>query len=61
MPQLHGAPVVHALLLRPAGESIEHRLVGLLRVLGLPALVAEVLKKVFDQLVHQNFRPVKRS
>ena len=54
-------PVCKALFLRPGDELVQQRGVGPLRVLGLAALVAEVLEEVLDQLIHASFWPVNRS
>lgn len=53
--QLDPPPVRDRLILRPSDESAEERSVSALCMLGLPAFVADVLKKVFDQLLHSPF------
>jgi len=50
--QFNGFPILQTLLLRPRDEFVEQRSVSALGVLGVAALVAEVLKKIFDQGLH---------
>ena len=50
--QLDRLPVRKILFRRPSGEFAEQRRVGFRRVIRLPALVAQVLQKIFDQNVH---------
>jgi hypothetical protein len=50
--QLDRLPVRKILLRRPRGEFAQQRGVGFRRVVGLPALVAQVLEKVFDERLH---------
>ncbi len=51
--QPHVAPVADPVRLRPREELVEQGLVSLLRVLRLPALVAEGEEEVFDEGVHE--------
>ena len=53
VPQLDDSPIRKPLGFRPADEFIKQSGVGPLRVLRLPALVAEVLEEIFDQGAHR--------
>src|ERR1044071_10026037 len=48
----HRSPVTDCLSLRPFNESAQQRCVGLLGVLGLATFVAEILKKILNQILH---------
>ena len=50
--QLDRWPVREILFRRPRGEFAEQRGVSFRRVVRLPALVARVLQKIFDERVH---------
>ena len=60
MLQLDRWPVREILFRRPRGEFAEQRSVGFRRVVRLPALVAQVLQKIFDEGLHQNYSPSLR-
>jgi hypothetical protein len=47
--QLDGLPILQPLLFRPGNEFVEQGSVGSLSMLRLPALVAEVLQKIFEE------------
>src|SRR5690606_22304434 len=55
-------PTPNPLLPRPTSEPAEQRSVGLLGVLCLPALIAQVLQKILHQVLHGNYNssPVRR-
>ncbi len=53
MAELDRLPVRKPLLAGPGDEFVQERGVGSLRVLRLPAFVAEVLQEVFDQSLHR--------
>src|ERR1035437_2863582 len=53
MLQLDLYPIRDSLFAGPRGEFAEQRGVSFLRELRLPALVAEVLQKIFDERLHQ--------
>jgi hypothetical protein len=53
VPQLDRFPIRNPLPFRPGHEFVQESGVGALGVLGLSALVAEVLKEVFNQGVHR--------
>lgn len=47
-------PLGDAALPRPGDELVEQRLVSLLRVLGLPALVAKGEEEIFGEGLHHS-------
>ena len=58
--QFHIVPVSETLLFRPRGEFAEQRGVSFRRVVGLPALVPQVLQKIFDERLHRGRLPPAR-
>ena len=52
VPKFDRLPLFQTLLFRPGNEFVEQCGVGSLSVIGMPALMAEVLKKIFDQSLH---------
>jgi hypothetical protein len=50
--KLDFAPVAQPAPARPRDEAVQHRALGLLGVLRLPALVAQVLDEVLDEVLH---------
>src|SRR5688572_20589565 len=60
MRQFYLRPTPQALVFRPENEFLKQTGIRLLRLLGLAALIAQVLEKILDQLVHHNSLPVNR-
>ena len=52
MPEFHLRPVGEALFFAPGDEPAQQRRVGFGGVVGLTALVAQILQKVFDERLH---------
>jgi hypothetical protein len=52
MLQLDRFPIRQVLLGRPRSKFVQQRGVSFLGVLRLPALMAQVLQKIFDQILH---------
>ena len=52
MPKLNGLPIRQTLFARPSDELAQQPGVSLRRVVRLSALVAEVLQKIFDEILH---------
>ena len=52
MLQLDRFPIRQILFCRPGGEFVQQRGVGFLGVLRLPAFVAQVLQKIFNERLH---------
>jgi hypothetical protein len=50
--QLDLVPICDAAVICPGNKSPKQRRVGALGVFGLPAFVPQVLKKIFNELLH---------
>src|SRR6266487_426863 len=56
MARLDGLPIRQSLFACPNDELAQQPVVSLRRVVRLSALVAEVLQKIFDEILHGTFR-----